>query len=228
MGFRLVTSVFQSNTGCDLTEKAHGRAHCGYPATGLRGPRTKAPRRSGAQLGISLRFPSRSVELEDDLRPQLDDAGIVRIARTRDPAEVAGSEVSVRGTENRACTAGGGGELGVVPEVEEFEAQFELRFFPVERRDLMQGPIEVVDAGSVEEIPAGIAHGERGRRGEAGRIEVVVRSTAACARGAYVCEHTVTRIEDLDRSHGVGPRIKVPCTRRALPLFEFREGGFKT
>src|SRR5215469_9307851 len=95
------------------------------------------------------------------------------------------------------------GLLAPVTRPKLLEAKFELRFFPVERRDLMQGPIEVVDAGSVEEIPTGIAQGERSRRGEAGRIEVVVRSTAACARGAYVGEHTVTRIEDLDRSHGV-------------------------
>lgn len=141
--------------------------------------------------------PKRNL-LEDDLRAQLNDARIVGGARAGDAAEVDGGEVSVRRTLELTGAARSGGELGVVEQIVELKAQLQLRFFTVERRDLMQGPIEVVDAGSMEEIPTGIAQGERSRGGEAGRIEVVVRK-----RIALVCNDTFPRIIDRDRSHSV-------------------------
>ena len=56
----------------------------------------------------------------------------------------------------------------MVPQIIELKSQFQLRLFAVERCDLVQGPVEVVHAGSVEEIPTGIAQGIWSCRGETG------------------------------------------------------------
>ena len=62
----------------------------------------------------------------------------------------------------------------------------------------MQSPVEIVDPGPVEEIAPGVTQGEGSGRGEARRIEPVVRPTAA-----VVSDHAIAGIELVDGGHRV-------------------------